>query len=39
LNLPFQLTPPSNAFQLLFTQLADIFSTLFVLLQKIVPGL
>ena len=39
LNLPFQLTPPSNAFQLLFAQLADIFRTMFVLLQKFVPGL
>jgi hypothetical protein len=39
LNLPFQLWPQANAFQLLFAQLADIFGTLFVLLQKLVPGL
>jgi putative tricarboxylic transport membrane protein len=38
LNLPFQLWPQANAFQLLFAQLADIFSTVFLLLQKLIPG-
>ena len=39
LNLPFQLTPPSNAFQLLFNQLADLFGSLFAVLKKLVSGL
>jgi putative tricarboxylic transport membrane protein len=39
LNLPFQLWPQSNAPQLLFNQFADIFKTIFLLIQKFVPGL
>jgi putative tricarboxylic transport membrane protein len=39
LNLPFQLTPPSNALQLFFNQFADLFKNMYLLLQKFVPGL
>jgi putative tricarboxylic transport membrane protein len=38
LNLPFQLWPQANAFQLLFAQFADIFNNVFLILQKLVPG-
>jgi putative tricarboxylic transport membrane protein len=38
LNLPFQLWPQANAFQLLFAQFADIFKNVFLILQKLVPG-
>jgi len=39
LNLPFQLTPPSNALQLLGNQFADLFNSLFAVLKKLVSGL
>ena len=39
LNLPFQLWPPSNALQLFFNQFADLFKSVYLLLQKFVPGL
>src|SRR5262249_47398523 len=39
LNLPFQLTPPSNALQLLGNQFAELFNSLFGLLKKIGSGL
>ena len=39
LNLPFQLWPQANALQLLFAQFADLFKNVYVLLQKLVPGL
>jgi len=39
LGLPFQLTPQSNALQLLYNQFADIFGTFVTLIRKFVPGL
>src|SRR5262245_4339749 len=39
LNLPFQLWTQANALQLLFAQFADLLQTVYVLLQKLVPGL
>ena len=39
LNLPFQLWPQPNALQLLSHQFAEIFSNIFALIQKFVPGL
>jgi len=39
LNLPFQLWPQANAPQLLLNQFADLFKNVFLLLQKLVPGL
>jgi len=39
LNLPFQLWPQSNSFTLLLNQFADIFKTVWLLIQKFIPGL
>ena len=39
LNLPFQLWPQGNAPQLLFSQFADLFKSLFAIIAKLIPGL
>jgi putative tricarboxylic transport membrane protein len=38
LNLPFQLWPQANAPQLLFSQFADLFKSVFAVLAKLIPG-